>query len=135
MPPALEHVLEFEARVHALAGRQRDRGRFGQARIVFGLLGQHRLLDEQRAVGLQRAQQHLGHRRGHAAVEVDAEFDRLPKASRISAMRPPPRRPRAALSSMPSSSVPFILKVSKPASRSLRMPSITSAGRSPPTQL
>ena len=42
----MEYVLEFEAGEHALAGRQRDRGRFGQARVVLGLFRQHRFYDK-----------------------------------------------------------------------------------------
>lgn len=70
-----QHVLEFETREHALAGGQRNGGAGGQARVVLGLFGQHRLFDEQRLERLEFAQQRLGHRRADAAVEVDAEVD------------------------------------------------------------
>ncbi len=73
----LQHPLELEAREHALAGRDRQVGLRGQAGIALGLFGQHGFLDEQRAVRLQRPDQHLGHRRRHAAVEIQPELDRV----------------------------------------------------------
>ncbi len=59
----------------------------------------------------------------------------VPNAARISPMRATAASTARVLSSIPNSSVPFNLNVSKPAWRSFSMPAMTSSGRSPPTQL
>ena len=104
-PPACKHMLELEARIHALAGRQRNRGLRRQPRVVLGLLGQHRLLDEQRPVGLQFADQGRApsaRRRGRGNRCRIRWCCRTPRGS-----RPPwprPHRRRALPSSMRISS-------------------------------
>jgi hypothetical protein len=54
-----------------------DRRESCEARITLGLLGQHRLFDEQGPQRRQFLQQHLGHRHRHPAVEVEAEVNRV----------------------------------------------------------
>lgn len=48
---------------------------FSQFRIVFRLLGQHRLFDKQRAIRLQLFNQHFGHWRADAAVEIQTKLN------------------------------------------------------------
>ena len=53
-----EHSLELETRIHAFPSRQRDGSLLRQARISLVLLCEHGLLDKERTVWLELAEQH-----------------------------------------------------------------------------
>ncbi|MNN80388.1 hypothetical protein D3C81_1971160 [compost metagenome] len=50
-------------------------GLFSQLWIVLGLFCQHRLFDKQWAIRLQLFDQHFGHRRTDATMEVETELN------------------------------------------------------------
>jgi hypothetical protein len=71
--PRVEHRPELPARVQPLTGRDRDRRRRHQPRERVAVLRHERLLDEQRRQRLELGEETAGHRRGHAAVEVEGD--------------------------------------------------------------
>ncbi len=78
-PARFKHAFKLEAREHTFTRRDGNVGLFSQFWIVFRLLGQHRLFDKQRAIRLQLFNQHFGHRRADAAVEIQAKLNFVAK--------------------------------------------------------
>ena len=70
-----QHALKLEAREHTLPRRDGNVRLFSQFWIVFRLLGQNRLFNKQRAIRLQLFNQHFGHWRADAAVEIQAKLN------------------------------------------------------------
>ena len=76
----LDKLTEAELREETLTGGDGYRCAARHTHHFVHIFGQHRLLDEERIIRLERLEQADGHRGTHAAVEVDRDIDLLADA-------------------------------------------------------